>query len=66
VSSATCVHFSQLETIVQHRHTPHNAIENTHAKISISTLEHQVSWCDSNGEVVDYYCNLTYASKLGE
>jgi hypothetical protein len=29
---------------VQHRHTPHNIIEHTHAKILVSALERQVSY----------------------
>jgi hypothetical protein len=38
-------------------------IEHNHAKISVSALEHQVSWDDTNGEVVGHYYNLTYSSK---
>jgi hypothetical protein len=31
-----------------HMHTPHNTMERTHAKILVSTLEHQVSWGDTS------------------
>jgi hypothetical protein len=30
----------------------HNIIEHTHAKLLASTLEHQVSYCDTNSEVL--------------
>ena len=39
-------------------HTPHNIIEDTHAKMLVSTLEHQVSWGDADTAVVDH--NVTY------
>ena len=47
----------------EHRHAPENIIEHTHATILVSAFEHQVSWGDTNGEVVDHECYLTYASK---
>jgi hypothetical protein len=43
-----------LHAIVQHRHTSHNIIEHTQAKISVSALECQVSSRDTNDEVVDH------------
>jgi hypothetical protein len=53
-------------TIVWHRHPPHNNVEHTRAKILVSTLECQVSWRDTNDEVVDHDCNLSYTSKQGK
>lgn len=38
-------------------------IEHTHAKISTSALERQVSSGDTNDDVVDHYYNLTHAQK---
>ena len=38
-------------------------MERTQAKILVSAVERQVSWGDTNGEVVDHFCNLGYASK---
>jgi hypothetical protein len=38
-------------------------IEHTHAKISASALERQVSSGNTNDEIVDHYCNLTHAQK---
>ena len=43
--------------------TPHNTIEHTHAKISLRTLERQVSQGDPNDEVVGHWYSLAYASK---
>ena len=34
-------------------HTPHNIINHTHAKILVSAIERQVSWGDTDDEVVD-------------
>ena len=49
-----CIHFSQLvDHIMKHKHTPHNTTEHTHAKISTSTVEHQVSRGGSDDQVVD-------------
>ena len=41
-SNPICVHFSKVN-IVYHRNAPYNIIEHTHAKMSISALERQVS-----------------------
>ena len=43
--SVICVHFSQMQTSVQHKyqHTPHNTVEHAHAQMLVSTLERQVS-----------------------
>jgi hypothetical protein len=41
-------------------------IEHTHAKILVSALELLVSWGDTNDEVVDHMCNLTYALKYNK
>ena len=38
-------------------------IEHTHAKILVSTVEHQMSRGDTTGEIVDHYWNLGYTSK---
>jgi hypothetical protein len=35
-------------------HTPHNIIEPTQAMILLSALECQLSYGDTNGEVVDH------------
>ena len=37
---------------MQHRDRHHDTIEHPHAKILVSTHEHQVSLGDTNGEVV--------------
>ena len=47
--------------VVRHRHTPRNIVERTR----VSALERQVSWGDTNGEVVDRRCNLANASQIG-
>ena len=36
------------------------------ARILVSPLEHQMSWSDTNDEVVDHYYSLAYASKQGK
>ena len=41
-------------------------IRHTHAKILVGALGRQVSQGDTNDEIVDYYCNLAYALKLGK
>jgi hypothetical protein len=65
--SVICVHFSQhIDHYVTYRHEPRNIIEHTHAKLLVSALERQVSWGDTNDEVVDHFCNPTYASKWGK
>ena len=61
--SFICVHFSQLvDHFVTQAYVPHNTLEDTHAKILVSTLEHQLSQGDTNGEVVDHQCNLACTS----
>jgi hypothetical protein len=49
-----CVHFTQLvDDCVTWGFILHNIIKHTHAKISVSTLECQISFGDTSGEVVD-------------
>ena len=50
--SVICVHFSQLVDCCNIGIHLITSIEHTHAKISV--LECQVSWGDTNGEVVDH------------
>ena len=50
-----CLYFRmQEDDILKHSST----IQHTHAKILVGPLELQVSWGDSNGEVVDHWYNL--------
>ena len=41
-------------------------IRHTHAKVLVSTLDHQVSLGDANGEVVDQQCDLAYTLEHGK
>ena len=54
MSSVIYIHVSQLANHFVTRDTPHNNIEHTHAKILLIAFERQVSWGDTNNEVVDH------------
>ena len=53
--SVICVHIGQLVDHLFNKDIyTHRIIDHTHAKILVTALERQVSWGDSNGEVVDH------------
>ena len=55
VPSIICVHFSQLvDHYVTWTHTPYAIIKHTQAKILASTLECQVSWDDTTGDIIGH------------
>ena len=49
-----CTILSTCRPLCKYRHTPHNIIKHTHPIFLINALEHQVSWSDTSGEVVDH------------
>ena len=49
-----CVHFSQFIDHCVIRHTTHEGVEQTYAKILVNPCERQVSWVTLNDEVVDH------------
>ena len=55
MSSVVFVHFNSLmDYNIKYIHTPHNTIEQTHGKILVGILAHQVSFSDTSDEVVDH------------
>ena len=49
---------------MQHRDTRHDTIEHPHAKTLVSTLEHQVSSCDTNDNDKDDDVNMNQPLEL--
>ena len=59
--------FRDIREVVTLRRLGCNIVEHTHAKILVSTLGHQVSWCNTSDEIFDHYCcDLKSTSKQGQ